>query len=144
MWLATRSNSRAMPRRTWPRAGTRVRAEGLDGAAIGGGVAGRGIAGERFRVVDGPRVGTADHRPLHAAMLIAQRDFQVIDRFAVALEAEMARLDDAGVDRADGHFVDLFARHPEEVGRCTVAAGTGPASPDVAASAEGRPKADAV
>ena len=45
----------------------------------------------------------------------------MIDRLAVALEAKMARLDDAGVDRADGDFMDLFARHLEEVGH---AAGT--------------------
>ena len=74
------------------------------------------VAGERFRVVDGARIGAAQHRPLDAAMLIAQRNFQVVDRLAVALEAEMARLDDAGVDRADGHLVDLLARHLEEVG----------------------------
>ena len=49
-------------------------------------------------------------------MLVAQRDFQVVDRLAVALEAEMARLDDAGVDRADGHLVDLVAGHLEEIG----------------------------
>ena len=54
-------------------------------------------------------------RPLDAAMLIAQRDFQMINRFAVALESEMARLDNAGVNRSDGDFVNLVAGHLEEV-----------------------------
>ena len=38
------------------------------------------------------------------------------DVLAVALEAEMARLDDAGVHRPDRDLVDLLALDPEEVG----------------------------
>ena len=91
-------------------------AEGLDGAAVRGRMSGGAVAGKRLRVVDRARVGAAEHRPFHAAMLVAQGDFQMVDRLAVALEAEMARLDDAGMDRADGHFMDLLARHLEEVG----------------------------
>src|SRR6516164_3065816 len=34
----------------------------------------------------------------------------------MTLEAKMARLDDAGVDRTNRDFVDLFAFHAEEVG----------------------------
>ena len=49
-------------------------------------------------------------------MLIAQGDFQVIDGLAVALEAEVARLDDSGMHRADRDLVDLLAFHGEEVG----------------------------
>ena len=41
-------------------------------------------------------------------MLIAQRDFQVKHLLAVALKAEMARLDDAGVDRADRDLVNFL------------------------------------
>ena len=48
-------------------------------------------------------------------MLIAERDLQVKDLLAVALEAEMSRLDDAGVNRTDRDLVDLFAFDPEEV-----------------------------
>ena len=95
-------------------------AEGLDGAAVGGGMSGGAVAGQRLRVVDRARIGAAQHRPFHSAMLVAQGDFQVVDRLAVALEAEMAGLDDAGVDRADGHFMDLVARHLEEVGHAAL------------------------
>jgi hypothetical protein len=49
-------------------------------------------------------------------VLIAERDLEVEDLLAVALEAEVAGLDDAGVDRADGDLVDLLAFHAEEVG----------------------------
>jgi hypothetical protein len=38
------------------------------------------------------------------------------DLFAVALEAEMARFDDSGMDRPDGHLVNFLSLHPVEVG----------------------------
>ena len=63
-----------------------------------------------------PLVRAADERPLDAAVLIAERDLQVEDLLAVALEAEVPRLDDAGVDRADRHLVDLLAFDAVEVG----------------------------
>ena len=50
------------------------------------------------------------------AVLVAERDLQVEDLLAVALEAEMPRLDDAGVDRADRDLVDLLALDAVEVG----------------------------
>ena len=59
--------------------------------------------------------GPAPHRLLDAPVLIAQRYFQVIDRFPVTLEPEMARLDNPGVDGADRHLMDLLALHAEEV-----------------------------
>ena len=86
-------------------------AEGFDGAAVRGGMSGGAVAGERFRIVDACVDGAAQHRPFYAAMLVAQRDFQMVNRLAVALEAKMARLDDAGMNGTDGDFVDLFARH---------------------------------
>jgi len=63
-----------------------------------------------------PGVGPAEHGPFHAAMLIAQRNLQVMHRLAVALKAEVPRLDYACVYRPDSHFVNLFAVHVEEVG----------------------------
>src|SRR5436190_17234060 len=57
-----------------------------------------------------------EQRLLDAAVLVAQGDFQMKHGLAVALEAEMARLDDAGVDRADRDFVDLFTANAVEVG----------------------------
>ena len=47
-------------------------------------------------------------------MLIAERDFQVQHFFARALEAEMARLDDAGVNGTDRDFVNFAAIHAKE------------------------------
>ena len=61
-------------------------------------------------------VGPPDHGPLDAAVLVAQRDLQVEDVLAVALEAEMARLDHPGMDRPHRDLVDLRALDPEEVG----------------------------
>jgi len=57
---------------------------------------------------------TREHPP-DAPVLIAEGDLQVIDRLAVALEAEMARFDDAGVHGTDGHLVNLLAGDLEEV-----------------------------
>ena len=59
--------------------------------------------------------GPAEHGLLDAAVLVAQGDLQVEHLLAVALEAEVARLDDPGVDRADRHLVDLLALDPVEV-----------------------------
>src|SRR5271154_4229242 len=63
-----------------------------------------------------PLVRTAHQRPLDAAVLIAQRNLQVGNMLAVALEAEMARIEHAGVYRSDRHLVDFFAFHAEEFG----------------------------
>ena len=57
---------------------------------------------------------TAGERLLHAAMLVAKRDFQVQHLFTRALKTEVARLNDARVDRADGHLVNLAAIHAEK------------------------------
>ena len=87
----------------------------LDRLAVGRRVADRRVAGHRLHRVDRALVRPADQRPLDAAVLVAERDLQVEDLFAVALEAKMARLDDAGVDRADRHLVDLLALDAVEV-----------------------------
>ena len=91
-------------------------AEGLDGLAIGRGVADGRVAGDGFQGVQGPPVGPAGQRPLRAAMLITERNLQVEDLLAVTLEAEMPRLDHARMHRADGHLVDLFAFDAIEIG----------------------------
>ncbi len=89
--------------------------QGLDDLAIRGAVADGGVAGQGLGIVDRAGVGAADHRSLDAAVLVAERDLQVEDVFAVALEAEVARLDDAGVYRPDCHFVNGFALDPVKV-----------------------------
>jgi hypothetical protein len=66
-----------------------------------------GVAGERFHQVYGALVRGSHHGVFHAAVLVAQRDLQVQDLFTVALEPEVARFDYAGVDRANGYFVNF-------------------------------------
>ena len=68
-----------------------------------------GVAGQCLGVMNRSLIGAADHRALDAAVLVTQGDLQVEDFLAVALETEMAGFDDAGVDRADGDFVNLVA-----------------------------------
>ena len=59
-----------------------------------GGVAGDALHDHRPAVRRAP-----EQQGLHAAVLVAERDLQGEDPLAVALEPEVARLDDAGVDR---------------------------------------------
>ena len=51
---------------------------------------------------------------LEAAVLVEELRVEVEDAVADEVEAKVARLDDAGVDRADGELVDVVAadRHP--------------------------------
>ncbi len=79
-------------------------------------MADRRVAGGGLDVGQRPLVRPAHERALDAAMLIAERDLEVKDLLAVALEPEVPGLDDAGVDRTDGHLVHLVALDPEEVG----------------------------
>ncbi len=60
-------------------------------------------------------VGAPDQGPLDSAVLIAQRDLQMKDLLAMALEAEVPRLDHARVNRTNRDLVDLFAFDPEKV-----------------------------
>ena len=107
MWQASRSSSRAIPRIAWARGGGWHAGQSFDRLAIGRGVADRRVAGQRFHVVDRAFVRAADERPLDAAVLIAEVNLQVKHVLAVALEAKAARLDHAGMHRADGDFVNL-------------------------------------
>ncbi len=116
VWLASRSSSSAIAAQRVRARGDAAPGERLDDLAVGGRVADRGVAGERLDVVDGPLVGPADQRALDAAVLVAERDLEVEDVLAVALEAEVAGLDDAGVHRADRDLVDLLALDAVEVG----------------------------
>ena len=75
-------------------------------------------------------------------MLVAQRDLQVEHALAVALKAEMSRLDHAGVYRADGHFVDLVAVDAEEIGDAGLDRRVVAAAPHVMSGAVGMVEAD--
>jgi hypothetical protein len=52
---------------------------------------------------------------LDAAVLVAERDLELEDVLAVALEAEVAGLDDAGVHRPDRDLVDRLALDAAEL-----------------------------
>src|SRR5205814_2080809 len=70
-------------------------------------VAGRRIAGDRHGQIEAAPARSAAQCPLDAAMLITQRDLQMDHPLPMAVEAEMAWLDDPGMHRADRDFVDL-------------------------------------
>ena len=94
----------------------------LERLAVGRRVADRRVARQRSHVKDRARSRAADQRALDAAMLVAERDFEVEDLLAVALEPEMAGLDDARVDRADRDLMDLLAADLEKFGDARAAA----------------------
>ena len=52
----------------------------------------------------------AQKQRLHAAMLVAELDLEMMHGLAEAHEAKGSRLDDPGVDRAHRDFVNLLAR----------------------------------
>ena len=87
----------------------------FDGLTVRRRMAHRRITRQRFHVMNRPLVRPANKRPLHAAMLIAQRNFQMKHLLAVTLETEMAGLDDSRMDRADCDFVNLVAVDCEEI-----------------------------
>jgi hypothetical protein len=61
------------------------------------------------------RRGLADEQFLDALVLVAEALFQAQHALADDREAEVARLDDAGVDGADGNFVGALAADLDEV-----------------------------
>ena len=60
-------------------------------------------------------VRAADHAAFNAPVLVSQSDLQMEDPFPVALETEMPRLDDPGVDGSHRHLVDLFSFHAVKI-----------------------------
>ena len=54
-------------------------------------------------------------RSLDAAVLVSQRDLEVIDIFTVALESEMARFDNACMNGPDGDLMDFRSVHLEKL-----------------------------
>ena len=89
--------------------------ERLDRLAVRQRVADRRVARGGLHVRQGPLRRPAHEGPLDAAMLVAERDLEVKDLLAVALEPEVPGLDHAGVDRADRDLVDLVPFDPEEI-----------------------------
>ncbi len=88
--------------------------QGLHPVGVGDGVPHRGVAGDRLEERPGAPVGAAGQHGLDTAVLVAEDDLEREDVLAVALEAEVARLDHAGVHRPHRHLVDLLPLHAEE------------------------------
>ena len=80
------------------------------GASIGHGRIAGAAAGEARRLFE---IGTLD-QAFDALMDIAKPFLEPHDGLAVGAEAEMARLDDAGMDRADGDLVNVLPFHRQE------------------------------
>ena len=87
----------------------------LQNHAIGGSMTNSGVAGNRFHPADCIRIWCPDQSGFDPPVLIAERNFQMGNLFPPALEAEMPRLDDPGMYRPNGNFVDLLAIHPEVI-----------------------------
>ena len=84
-------------------------AQALGGVGVGHAVGdGAGAAGARG-VGDGVVERHADGGALEAAVLVEEPDVEVQDAVADDVEAEVAGLDHAGVDRADGDLVGVVA-----------------------------------
>src|ERR1051326_3541123 len=100
-----------MPRSAWARGllWERASASTPPHPAPGAGVGDDRIARDGLRHQD--RAGPLDglQQPLHAAMLVAEHDLKREHLLAVGLEAEVSRLDDAGVYRPDRDLVQLVA-----------------------------------
>ena len=115
VWLASRSSSSATARSAWVSSAARDARERLADARVGEAVPDARVAGRGLDVVPGALVGPAHERALDAAVLVAEGDLEVQHVLAVALEAEVAGLDDARVHGADRHLVDLPPADAEEV-----------------------------
>ena len=81
---------------------------------VGNSAVARGAPRKLRRLLDG----RARHQQLDALMDIAEALFEPHDGFAIGGEAEVSRLNDAGVNRTDRNAVQAFALHRQErVGR---------------------------
>ena len=109
-WLARRSSSRhqrAQEDGARRRLETERRLDGAgEGDGVGDGAVARDAAGELRRLVQRG----AEHQAVDALVHVAQPLFQAHDGLAVAAEAEVAGLDDAGVHGADRDLVQRRAR----------------------------------
>src|SRR5579863_8897947 len=76
----------------------------------------RGVADDGFGEMYAGLVRPAAQRAFDAAVLVPQRNLEMDHTLAVAVEAEMAGLDDAGMHRPHRHLMDLRAGDREEIG----------------------------
>src|SRR5271157_3038736 len=86
--------------------------------AIGGRMRDAVIPRNALRQVNSLCIGHAFGQLLYAFMRVPEAYFQVNDRLARHTEPEVAGLDDARVNRADGYLEHAFALHLFEVVFC--------------------------
>ena len=98
--------------------GARRRADaagGLDGAGIGPGVGAGRVARDAAGQARALGEVFADEQPLDALVLVAEALLQAQQALADHRKSEVARLDDAGMDGADGNLVRALAADLDEV-----------------------------
>ena len=97
--------------------------EAFHDSAVGRGVTDGGVAGDVFHDGQDELGGRLQDEVLHVTMLEAELYLEVHHVLAVALEAEMAGFDDAGMHGAHGHFMHFFAFDAVVVGFSRAGAG---------------------
>src|SRR5579872_2139759 len=99
-------------------------AQGFQNGCVCRGVRNRSVACDGFHLVDCRLVGSSDERFFNPPMLVAERNFKMQHFFSSALKSKMSRLDDAGMNWANGNFMDFAAADAEElaIGRRIAAA----------------------
>ena len=99
-WPAARARARCA-RSHCARSGASAPGQRLEHRRVGGGVRRSVVSPATVSIwLQRRAMRAADERPLDAAVLVAERDLQVQHLLAGALEAEVPRLDDAGMHRA--------------------------------------------
>jgi hypothetical protein len=86
----------------------------LDGQAVGEGVPDGGVAGDPLGQLDASREISALEEPFDSFMDEPQTRFYVENGLAHHRESEVAGLDEAGMDRTDGDFIDAGSFDSEE------------------------------
>src|SRR5438552_652582 len=86
----------------------------LKGMTIRSGVTDRGVASQRLHIMDRAFPWSTNQRPLHAAVLISQGNFQMKHLLAVALKAKMAGFDNARMHGSYRHLMHFLTLHLEE------------------------------
>src|SRR5207247_4095921 len=111
-WRAVRVQAR--PREDLCPCGDVASSQRLKDVTIRSSVTDRGVASQRLHIMDRAFPWSTNQRPLHAAVLISQGNFQMKHLLAVALKAKMAGFDNARMHGSYRHLVYFLALHLEE------------------------------
>ena len=120
-WLAIRSSSAMTARSASARGGASDFERGLGGPCEGDRMGDGGVARETRGEARRHARRLAAHQRQLALMRVAEPRLQPDHRLAVRGEAEMPRLDDSGMDRADRDLMQVLALRRQEFGRLRAA-----------------------